>query len=127
MSTPLVVVHHDARAGRGGCSPTDHPYRRRAGRAPRRVGRIDRRRVGTATLAAVAVSPARPAVDWAHLDVWWGDERFLPTGDAERNETQARTALLDLSRSTPDRPFNARIRQPKRQRRSMPRRNTPPR
>src|SRR6185436_2075106 len=27
--------------------------------------------------------------------VWWGDERFLPAGDPERNETQARQALLD--------------------------------
>ena len=53
--------------------------------------------------AAVAASLARSAVDWAHLDVWWGDERFLPTGDAERNETQARTALLDHVPVDPDR------------------------
>ncbi|TYB41536.1 6-phosphogluconolactonase [Actinomadura chibensis] len=51
--------------------------------------------VGTAVLAAVASSGARDAVDWARLDVWWGDERFLPTGDPERNETGARAALLD--------------------------------
>jgi 6-phosphogluconolactonase len=52
-------------------------------------------RVGIATLAAIAESPARAAIDWSALDVWWGDERFLPPGDAERNETQAREALLD--------------------------------
>jgi 6-phosphogluconolactonase len=51
--------------------------------------------IAAKTLAAVAGSPARGAVDWQRLDVWWGDERFLPTGDAERNETQAREALLD--------------------------------
>jgi 6-phosphogluconolactonase len=51
--------------------------------------------VGTATLAALAGSPARDAVDWSALDVWWGDERFLPAGAADRNETQAREALLD--------------------------------
>ncbi|QXJ19999.1 6-phosphogluconolactonase [Actinomadura graeca] len=51
--------------------------------------------VGTAVLAAVAASPARDAVDWGRLDVWWGDERFLPSGDPERNETGARAALLD--------------------------------
>jgi len=51
--------------------------------------------VGTATLAALAASPARDAVDWRALDVWWGDERFLPAGHADRNETQARAALLD--------------------------------
>jgi 6-phosphogluconolactonase len=44
---------------------------------------------------AVCTSPARGAVDWRRLDVWWGDERFLPAGDPERNETQARQALLD--------------------------------
>jgi 6-phosphogluconolactonase len=29
------------------------------------------------------------------VDIWWGDERFLPAGDSDRNETQARAALLD--------------------------------
>jgi 6-phosphogluconolactonase len=51
--------------------------------------------VGTATLAALARTPARDAIDWTALDVWWGDERFLPEGDPERNVTQARYALLD--------------------------------
>ncbi|MDL4820632.1 6-phosphogluconolactonase [Actinomadura opuntiae] len=51
--------------------------------------------VGTAVLAALAATGARDAIDWRRLDVWWGDERFLPTGDPERNETGARAALLD--------------------------------
>jgi 6-phosphogluconolactonase len=51
--------------------------------------------VGIATLTALADSPARDAVDWSALDVWWGDERFLPAGDPARNDTQARQALLD--------------------------------
>lgn len=51
--------------------------------------------VGVATLAAVAATSARDAVDWRALDVWWGDERFLPTGHPDRNETGAREALLD--------------------------------
>ncbi len=51
--------------------------------------------MGGAVQRAVASSPARDAVDWDQLDVWWGDERFLPAGDPERNETQARAALLD--------------------------------
>lgn len=46
-------------------------------------------------LAAVADSALRDTVDWSRLDLWWGDERFLPSGDPERNETQARAALLD--------------------------------
>jgi 6-phosphogluconolactonase len=52
--------------------------------------------IGTAVLAAVAASPARDAVDWGRLHVWWGDERYLPEGDPERNETSARAALLSL-------------------------------
>ncbi|NJQ02163.1 6-phosphogluconolactonase [Streptomyces zingiberis] len=52
-------------------------------------------RNGNALLAALAASPDRDAVDWARLDVWWGDERFLPGGDPDRNEVQAREALLD--------------------------------
>ena len=51
--------------------------------------------VGIAALAAVAASPVRDAVDWSGVHLWWGDERFLPDGDPERNETQAREALLD--------------------------------
>ncbi|HSP36679.1 MAG TPA: 6-phosphogluconolactonase [Frankiaceae bacterium] len=51
--------------------------------------------VGIATLRAVAASPARDAVDWSRVDVYWGDERFVPADDDERNEKQAREALLD--------------------------------
>ena len=50
--------------------------------------------IGTAVLAELSAAPAADAVDWRHLDVWWGDERFLPSGDPERNETGAREALL---------------------------------
>ena len=57
--------------------------------------------VGTGVLAALAAAPARDAVDWSRVDVWWGDERFVPSGDPERNETQARAALLDHIRVDP--------------------------
>lgn len=52
-------------------------------------------RVAARVYQAVRDSPARDAVDWARVDLWWGDERFLPAGHPERNETQARAALLD--------------------------------
>ncbi|HEY3749434.1 MAG TPA: 6-phosphogluconolactonase [Pseudonocardiaceae bacterium] len=52
-------------------------------------------RTGTAVLAQLNASPARDAIDWQRIDLYWGDERFLPAGDPERNETQARDALLD--------------------------------
>jgi 6-phosphogluconolactonase len=51
--------------------------------------------VGIASLAAVAASPVRDAVDWSGVHLWWGDERFLPDGHPDRNETQARDALID--------------------------------
>ncbi|TVZ04810.1 6-phosphogluconolactonase [Trebonia kvetii] len=51
--------------------------------------------IGTKVMAAIAAAPARDAVDWRRVDFWWGDERFEPTGDPERNETGARAALLD--------------------------------
>jgi 6-phosphogluconolactonase len=96
MSTPLVVVHHDA----------DVLAEAVAARLITRIVDVQAARggasivltgggIGSRTLSAVAASPARSAVDWGHLDVWWGDERFLPRADPERNETQARAALLD--------------------------------
>ncbi|MGV1086433.1 MAG: 6-phosphogluconolactonase [Mycobacterium sp.] len=35
------------------------------------------------------------AVDWSRVHLFWGDDRYLPHDDAERNELQAREALLD--------------------------------
>lgn len=51
--------------------------------------------VGIAMLEQIRSSVARDAVDWRRVEFYWGDERFLPPGDPERNETQARAALLD--------------------------------
>lgn len=50
--------------------------------------------VGIAALAAVRSSAARGAVDWRRVDVWWGDERWVEAGSADRNDKQARDALL---------------------------------
>lgn len=59
--------------------------------------------IGTAVLAAIAASPARDSVDWPRVDIWWGDERYLPEGYADRNETSARAALLNHVPVSPDR------------------------
>ncbi|MEV7553370.1 6-phosphogluconolactonase [Amycolatopsis sp. NPDC089917] len=50
---------------------------------------------GIAILAELRDSSARDAIDWSRLDVYWGDERFVPADSDERNEKQAREALLD--------------------------------
>lgn len=34
-------------------------------------------------------------IDWEHVHVYFGDDRFVPADDDERNEKQAREALLD--------------------------------
>ena len=51
--------------------------------------------MGIAVLAAINDSPARDSIDWSRINIWWGDERWLPAGDPERNDVQARAALLD--------------------------------
>jgi 6-phosphogluconolactonase len=50
---------------------------------------------GTSTLEHLAGSPAVDAIDWRRVEFFWGDERFVPAEDAQRNEKQARDALLD--------------------------------
>lgn len=50
--------------------------------------------MGAATLEGL-LDPDHESLDWSLVHVWWGDDRFVPSGDEERNETQARTALLD--------------------------------
>jgi 6-phosphogluconolactonase len=54
--------------------------------------------IGIAVLervAALAADPPRGRVDWTAVDFWWGDDRFVPADDDERNEKAARRALLD--------------------------------
>ncbi|MHA6804867.1 6-phosphogluconolactonase [Salinifilum ghardaiensis] len=60
-------------------------------------------RTGNAVLEHVRTSPARDAVDWSRVDVYWGDERYVPADDEERNERQARQVLLDHLRLDPRR------------------------
>lgn len=50
---------------------------------------------GIGLLAAITSLPARDEVDWARVEFFWGDERFVPASDPQRNDLQAREALLD--------------------------------
>ncbi|QJU53555.1 6-phosphogluconolactonase [Herbiconiux sp. KACC 21604] len=51
--------------------------------------------MGAAVLESVRASAASDTIDWGRLHFWWGDERFVPKNDPDRNELQAREALLD--------------------------------
>jgi 6-phosphogluconolactonase len=51
--------------------------------------------VGIAVLAAVGAAPSRDAIDWSRVHFWWGDERWVPADSDDRNDKQARQALLD--------------------------------
>jgi 6-phosphogluconolactonase len=96
MSTPTVLIHRDqtllakAAAARLVTRLVDVQAARGSASVVLTGGGV-----GTAVLAELAATGARDAIDWRKLDIWWGDERFLPTGDPERNETGARKALLD--------------------------------
>lgn len=46
---------------------------------------------GIALLAALRFEP----IDWTRVDVYFGDERFVSASSSDRNERQAREALLD--------------------------------
>lgn len=42
-------------------------------------------------------------VDWRRVELWWGDERYVPADSRDRNAGQARVALLDHVDLDPDR------------------------
>ncbi|MFF0753780.1 6-phosphogluconolactonase [Streptomyces sp. NPDC004267] len=96
MSAPQLVVHRDkelmaeAAAARLITRIVDAQAARGSASVVLTGGRN-----GNGLLAALSSAPARDAIDWSRLDLWWGDERFLAEGDPERNVTQARAALLD--------------------------------
>jgi 6-phosphogluconolactonase len=96
VSGPVVVVHEDADALASAV----------AGRLATRIAAAQAEhgtasvvltggRIAEKVYATLASGTDLDAVDWGRVDLWWGDERFLPAGDPDRNETQARAALLD--------------------------------
>ncbi len=50
---------------------------------------------GTGIAMLRRVGDRGDAIDWAKVHLFWGDERYVPDDDDERNEKQAREALLD--------------------------------
>ena len=104
MSTPEVVVHRSAdllAAATAARLVTRLVDAQAGGRIPAVV--LTGGGTGIGVLAALQQSPARDAVDWRRVEIFWGDERFVPADDDERNEKQARAALLDSVPVDPDR------------------------
>lgn len=50
--------------------------------------------MGEASLAALGTHPERDSVDWRRVHFLWGDERWKPAGDAERNDKLADDTLF---------------------------------
>ncbi len=50
---------------------------------------------GTGTGLLKRVRERADAIDWSKVHLYWGDDRFVPADDDERNEKQAREALID--------------------------------
>jgi 6-phosphogluconolactonase len=49
-------------------------------------------RIATAAYQKLASEGPNSAVDWSRVELWWGDERFVPADNPDRNAKQA----LDL-------------------------------
>ena len=92
---PDVVVEPRRRApGPRRRRGAGRPAGRRPGGARHGLGRAhrrrDRHRRPRAAWPHWRPSRSGRSVDWTAVDVWWGDERFVPADDDERNEKQAR-------------------------------------
>ncbi len=95
MSTSTVVVHPgrqalaDAAAARLAVAVLDAQAARGVAHVTMTGGSM-----GSEIVRSLVALPARDAVDWSRVHVWWGDERYLPAGDADRNDTQNDAAGL---------------------------------
>ncbi len=95
MAGPRIVVVADAvELGRHGaeyvCTSLEGAIARRGGAHMALTGG------STAAILhrAIATPPFRDRVDWGRVDLWWGDDRFVPFDDADSNVRLARETLL---------------------------------
>ncbi|MFZ0323322.1 MAG: 6-phosphogluconolactonase [Actinomycetes bacterium] len=94
MTVPEVFVAHDAAslsdavAARLVTSIVDHQAA--AGHVTVLVGGDP---LALGVLAAVAASPARDAIDYEHIDLWWTNDAWAATDDPTRASTRAEAIL----------------------------------
>lgn len=103
MSSPVLVPHPDKEALASGIAARlatavlDAQARKELAEISLTGGSM-----GGLTIAALLVEPAWAAVDPRRVQVWWGDERWLPRGHPERNDTQADEAGIRRLGLDPD-------------------------
>jgi 6-phosphogluconolactonase len=51
-------------------------------------------RIATKAYQQLATDGPGSAVDWTHVKLWWGDERFVPADSEDRNDRAAVAALI---------------------------------
>ena len=96
MSAVEIVVHRDTddlNAGTAARLEAKLVEVQARGRLPRIV--LTGGGPGIGLLAELNASPTKDTIDFSRIEFYWGDERFVPVDDPERNEKQARDALLD--------------------------------
>ncbi|GAA2744283.1 6-phosphogluconolactonase [Terrabacter aerolatus] len=94
-ATPRVVVHPDKQAlADGAAARLVTALVDAQARSPEAQVALTGGSMGSAIIASVLATPGRAAVDWSRVRVWWGDERYLPAGDPDRNDTQNDAAGL---------------------------------
>ena len=52
-------------------------------------------------LRALGRHQDRTAIDWSTVHLWWGDEKFLPAGDDERNPCNTHFASFECIKDKP--------------------------
>ncbi|MDP4803418.1 MAG: 6-phosphogluconolactonase [Candidatus Nanopelagicales bacterium] len=65
--------------------------------------------VGTAVALRLIAAIPQTAVDWSRVNLWWGDERFVPISSVDRNDVPVVSALAELP---PPRPTLYRVGEP---------------
>ena len=50
-------------------------------------------RIATKAYSRLAAEGASSAVDWSRVELWWGDERFVPADSEDRNDRDTMRAL----------------------------------
>lgn len=95
-NAPKVIVHEDRDALQAFLAG------RFIGRMAQVVGEFDEANVvltggsvGIGLLETINAHPDRDLAPWGQIHFWWGDERWVPRDHPDRNELQARQALLD--------------------------------